>query len=68
MHTILINFPLTPEPQMHLILTSVGCYLGYLAHRYEEGSEERTQMLLARYRHAPREWAEQVHQDNTQGI
>lgn len=43
---------------MHIFLTGTACYLGYLAHRYEEGSEERTQKLLARYRHAPREWVE----------
>ncbi len=46
------------EPQLHLVCTGVGFYLGYLAHNYEEGSEERTQKLLSRYRHAPREWVE----------
>lgn len=48
---------------MHLFFTGVGFYLGYLAHRYEERSEERTQLLLAKYRHAPRQWAEMVKQD-----
>lgn len=68
MSSAIYSLPHTLEPQLHLILTGVGCYLGYLAHRYEEGSEQRTQMLLARYRHAPREWAEQVNQDSsTQG-
>lgn len=62
------------EPQMHLFFTGVGFYLGYLAHRYEENSEERTKLLLAKYRHAPREWAEMVkpnegrHQLEQQGV
>jgi hypothetical protein len=52
---------------MHLILTGIGFYVGYCAHRYEEGSEERTQLLLAKYRHAPREWVEMVKVDSDQG-
>ena len=52
---------------MHLILTGIGFYVGYCAHRYEEGSEERTQLLLAKYRHAPREWVEMVKVDTDQG-
>ena len=48
---------------MHLLFTGVGFYVGYLAHRYEEGSEERTQLLLSKYRHAPREWAAMVKDD-----
>lgn len=52
---------------MHLILTGVGFYVGYCAHRYEEGSEERTQLLLAKYRHAPREWVEMVKGNSDQG-
>lgn len=35
-----------------MICTSIGCYLGYLAHRYEETSEERVARLLERH-HAP---------------
>ena len=38
-----------PEPQLHVICTSIGCYLGYLAHRYEETSEERVERLLERH-------------------
>ena len=53
------------EPQMHLFFTGIGFYLGYLAHRYEEGSEERTERLLAKYRHAPRAWVEMVKQDDS---
>ena len=48
---------------MHLFFTGIGFYVGYLAHRYEENSEERTKLLLAKYRHAPREWAKMVKQD-----
>ena len=55
------------EPQMHILFTGIGFYLGYLAHRYEEGSEERTQLLLSKYRHAPREWVEMVKADGDQG-
>ena len=46
------------EPQLHIICTAVGFYVGYLAHSYEENSEERTQLLLEKYRHAPREWVQ----------
>ncbi|XP_064405499.1 uncharacterized protein LOC135350580 [Halichondria panicea] len=52
------KYPLMRKPQLHLVCTGVGFFLGYLAHNYEEGSEKRTQKLLSRYRHAPREWVE----------
>ena len=52
---------------MHLICTSVACYLGYLAHRYEETSEERVQNLLKKYKHAPRQWAELPKRDHESG-
>ena len=55
------------EPQLHLICTGIGSYVGYCAHRYEEGAEERTQLLLAKYRHAPREWVEMVKVDSDRG-
>ena len=58
-----LSVPVYVEPQMHLFFTGVGFYVGYLAHRYEEGSEERTQMLLSRYRHAQREWVEKIKDD-----
>ena len=45
---------------MHLICTGVACYLGYLAHRYEETSEERVQKLLEKHKRAPAEWAAMV--------
>ena len=48
------------EPILHISCTTVGFGLGYLVHRYEETAEERTEKLLARYRHAPREWAEMI--------
>ena len=46
-----------PEPQLHITCTGVACCLGYLAHRYEENSEERVRMLLEKHRHAPVQWA-----------
>lgn len=55
------------EPQMHLVCTGVACYLGYLAHRYEETSEERVHNLLKKYKHAPRQWAELPKRDQESG-
>lgn len=49
--------PLCSEPTLHLVCTGVACYLGWLAHCYEENSEERVQRLLERHRHAPKDWA-----------
>ena len=40
---------LASEPQLHVACTGVACYLGYLAHRYEETSEERVQRLLEKH-------------------
>ncbi len=48
------------EPILHVICTSVGCYIGYQVHMYEERAEERTEMLLKKYRHAPKLWAAQL--------
>lgn len=45
---------------MHLGFTAVACYLGYLAHRYEENSEERVKKLLEKYPRAPVQWAAMV--------
>ena len=53
---------------MHLICTSIGFGLGYLAHRYEENSEKQVQMMLKKYKHAPRQWAELVKLDQEAGI
>lgn len=61
-NTILIKFYI--EPILHVSCTTVGFALGYLIHRYEETAEERTERLLARYQHAPREWAEQIKKDD----
>ena len=44
---------------MHLGFTAVACYLGYLAHRYEENSEERVKKLIERHPRAP-VWAAMV--------
>ena len=55
-------FPPSSEPQLHLICTGVGCYLGYLAHHYEENSEERVRLLMEKHRHAPAQWANIVKQ------
>ena len=41
------------EPMLHVVCTAVGFYVGYLAHRYEENSEERVQKLLEKHRHVP---------------
>lgn len=46
------------KPGLHVACTSVGFVVGYLAHSYEERSEERTERLLEKYKHAPREWVE----------
>ena len=45
------------EPQLHLACTALGFYVGYLAHRYEENSEERVRQLLEKHRNAPVQWA-----------
>ena len=42
---------------MHLVCTSVGATLGYMAHKYEEGSEERIERLLEKHDQAPTQWA-----------
>ena len=44
------------EPQLHLACTALGFYVGYLAHRYEENSEERVRQLLEKHRNAPVQW------------
>ena len=41
------------EPMMHVTCTAVGFCVGYLAHRYEENSEQRVQKLMEKHRHVP---------------
>ena len=53
---------------MHLICMSIGFGLGYLAHRYEENSEKQVQMMLKKYKHAPRQWAELVKSVQEAGV
>ena len=55
-HLLFLSIP--TEPGLHVACTSVGFVVGYLAHSYEERSEERTERLLEKYKHAPREWVE----------
>ena len=38
---------------MHITCTAVGFCLGYMAHCYEENSEERVQKLMEKHRHVP---------------
>ena len=35
------------EPQLHLICTSVACYVGYKAHMYEERAAVKVNQLLS---------------------
>ena len=49
---------------LHVVSTGVGCYIGYKVHMYEENSEERTRILLERYKHAPKLWAAQLPRDD----
>lgn len=51
-------------PFMLLNSTAVGFTIGYFMHQYEETAEERTQLLLTKYAHAPKEWVE-VKRDGT---
>lgn len=53
---------------MHLSFTALGCYLGYLAHRYEENSEERVKKLLEKYPRAPVQWAAMVTEPKGEGF
>lgn len=51
---------------MTLLLTLVGTYIGYRAHRYEETSEERTEERLAKYRHVPKLWVSKTRLDDVE--
>ena len=51
------------EPMLHVVCTGIGCYIGYTVHRYEETAEERTERMLALYKHAPKLWAAQLTRD-----
>lgn len=64
---LIINIAFIIEPQLHITCTGVACFLGYLAHRYEETSEERVQRLLEKHPHAPVQWASMV-RDNGESI
>ena len=38
---------------LHITCTAVGFCVGYLAHRYEENSEQRVQRLMEKHRNVP---------------
>ena len=48
------------EPLLHVTSTAIGFWIGYKMHIYEETAEERTEKLLAKYKHAPRQWVAQL--------
>ena len=50
---IRISSLLYAEPLIHVTCTFVGFTLGYIFHKYEEGSEERFQRLIKNHPNAP---------------
>ncbi|CAI8037120.1 hypothetical protein GBAR_LOCUS20764 [Geodia barretti] len=47
------RYPLMRKPMLHVTCTAVGFCVGYLAHRYEENSEQRVQRLMEKHRNVP---------------
>ena len=62
-----LSLSLIAGPSFILTSTVAGGILGYLAHRYEENSEERVKLLLEKHRHAPVEWAKMTTNDVPEG-
>ena len=48
-----IVFVLYAEPQIHVLCTLAGFGVGYVCHKYEEGSEERFKKLIKKHPNAP---------------
>ena len=41
------------EPLLHVTCTSIGLYIGYLGHRFEQTAEDRYKDMIKTHKNAP---------------